>query len=66
MLKVNLARFHLLIYIIVKAATLLTRVNTLQLNTYTLFDGLQIIRADILRVAKYFSEPRRGEKKCER
>ena len=27
---------------------------------------LQIIRADILRVASYFSEPRRGEEKCEK
>ena len=26
---------------------------------------LQIIRADILRVAQYFSEPRRGREKCE-
>ena len=26
---------------------------------------LQIIRADILRVASYFSEPRRGEEKCD-
>ena len=31
----------------------------------SLFDVFEIIRADVLQVAQCFSEPHRGEEKCE-
>ena len=39
--------------------------RTLEKEIYTLFDGFTDNTRGYLRVASYFSEPRRGEEKCE-